>query len=178
MHNEKDTRYFWFIIDSETLDLIFDWTFTYQKNNHNDPHVERSIKMRILGFAIWGTMLYILTIISLFCDSHNDDDDEECSCIVSFSLLSTVTEDLPQIVLAINVAHHMTHLISVIQILKAMYGVNEPIVRITKISNDMNEKNMTNKHASTKCQKLFDWAFSLILCLSSCVLCILVFNLK
>lgn len=113
MHNEKDTRYFWFIIDSETLDLILDWTFTYQINHHNDPHVEQSIKIRILGFAIWGTMLYILTIISLFCDSHNDDDDEECSCIVSFSLLSTVTEVLPQIVLAINVAHHMTHLISV-----------------------------------------------------------------
>lgn len=98
--------------------------------------------------------------------------------LVSFSLLSTVTEDLPQIVLAINVAHHMTHLISVIQILKAMYGVIEPIVRITKISNDMDEKNMTNKHASTKCQKLFDGAFTFILCLSSCVLCILVFNLK
>lgn len=132
MHNEKDTRYFWFIIESETLDLILDWTFSYQINHHNDPHVEQSIKNRILRFAIWGTMLYILTIISLFCDSHNDDDDEECSCIVSFSLLSTVTEDLPQIVLAINVAHHMTHLISGIQILKAMYGVIKPIVRITK----------------------------------------------
>lgn len=177
MHNEKDTRHFWFIIVSETLDLILDWTFTYQIDYHNDPHVEQSTKNRILGFAIWGTMLYVLTIIFLFCDSQNDDD-EECSCIVFFSLLSTVTEDLLQIVLAINVAHHMTHLISGIQILKAMYGVNKPIVRITKISNDMNEKNMTNKHACTKYQKLFDGVFSLILCLCSCVLFILVMLIR
>lgn len=104
-----------------------------------------------------------------FCDSHNDDDEEH-PYMVSLSLLSSVTEDLPQTVLAINVVRHMAHLISGIQILKAMYGVKEPVIRTKKISNDPNEENMTNKHACTKCLKWFDMAFSVILCLFSCVL--------
>lgn len=76
-------------------------------------------------------MLYVITIIFLFCDSHNDDDEEH-PYMVSLSLLSSVTEDLPQTVLAINVVRHMTHLISGIQILKAMYGVKEPVIRTKK----------------------------------------------
>lgn len=140
---------------SETMDLILNWTFTYQINHNIDPHLEQSNKHHILGFTIWETMLYVLTIISLFCDSHNDFDAEH-SCMASFSLMSTVTEDLPQTFLAINVARRLTHLISCIDILKAMNGVIEPIIRITNISKDMIEKNITNIHACTKCLNWFN----------------------
>lgn len=155
MHNEKGTRYIWFIIVSETMDLILNWTFTYQINHNIDPHLEQSNKHHTLGFTFWETMLYVLTIISLFCGSHNDFDAEH-SCMASFSLLSTVTEDLPQTFLAINVARRLTHLISGIDKLKAINGVIEPIIRITNISKDMIEKNITNIHACTKCLKWFN----------------------
>lgn len=155
MHNEKGTRYIWFILVSETMDLILNWTFTYQINHNIDPHLEQSNKHHTLGFTFWETMLYVLTIISLFCGSHNDFDAEH-SCMASFSLLSTVTEDLPQTFLAINVARRLTHLISGIDKLKAINGVIEPIIRITNISKDMIEKNITNIHACTKCLNWFN----------------------
>lgn len=60
----------------------------------------------------------------------------------------------------------MKHLISGVQILKASYGMKEPIIRIVKIHYDgMNEKNTCNK-----CQEWLDVAFSVILSPCSCVL--------
>lgn len=93
------------------------------------------------------TMLYVLTIISLLRNSRNDVDEEH-PCL---SLLSTVTEDLPQTVLAIYVASSMKHLISLgVQILKASYGMIERVIRIIKIYYDsMNEKNTTYQNACT-----------------------------
>lgn len=95
------------------------------------------------------------------------------------SLLSTVIEDLPQTVLAINVARSMKHWISGLQILKASYGMIEPITRIVKISCDSTEeKNTTYQNTCTKCQKWLDVAFSVILCLCSFVLFISVMSVK
>lgn len=122
--------FFWFKIISESMDLILDWGFIHKMNHITDPHVEQSSNHHILGFAMWGTMLYVLTIISLLRNSRNGVDDEH-PC---FFLLSTVTEDLPQTLFAINVAFSMKHLISGIQILKAIYGFIEPIIRISKYS--------------------------------------------
>lgn len=155
--------FFWFKIISESIDLILDLGFIHKMNHITDPHVEQSSK-HILGFAMCGTMLYVLTIISLLRNSRNDVDEEH-PCL---SLLSTVTEDLPRTLLAINVAINMKHFISGIQIIKAIYGSIEPIIRIIKIVYDgMNEKNTTHQNTCTKCLKWWDVAFSVILCLCS-----------
>lgn len=157
------------------MDLILDWGFIHKINQITDPHVEQSNKQFFLEFAKWGTMLYVLTIISLLRNSRNDVDEEH----PRLSLLSTVIEDLPQTVLAINVARSMKHWISGLQILKASYGMIEPITRIVKISCDSTEeKNTTYQNTCTKCQKWLDVAFSVILCLCSFVLFISVMSVK
>lgn len=162
MPNDRNSRYFWFIIVSETINLILDWDFIYEINQNNDPNVDQSTKHHIFGFAMWGTMLYVFTIVALLRDS----------CTTSLSLLSTVSEDLPQTCLALYLASRMNHLISCVQIRKAIYGFIEPIIRIIKISNDSMNENDTSQSPSqhTKCQKCTDITFSAILCVSSFVL--------
>lgn len=77
MHTVKEAHFFfWFKIISESMDLILDWGFIHKMNHITDPHVEQSSNHHILGFAMWGTMLYVLTIISLLRNSRNGVDDE------------------------------------------------------------------------------------------------------
>lgn len=167
MRSEKETCFLLFMMVSETVDLILDWDFAYEIAQSSDPNVQ-STKNWILGFAIWGTFLYLTTIVFLCCDLF-DSDDEEHPCMASLSLLSTVTEDMPQIVLAITVARHTTHLISLVQILKAVYGIIEPLVRAIKLSCDRKHSKKTFRSPShdNECQKCFDMICSSILCVCS-----------
>lgn len=170
MRSEKEICFLWFMMVSETADLILDWDFAYEIAQSTDPNVQ-STKHWILGFAIWGTVLYIFTIIFLCCDLCISDDEEH-PCTASLSLLSTVTEDMPQIVLAIIVASRTTHLISVVQIMKAVYGLIEPLIKTIKLSCDRQNSKTSFRNPShdNECQKCFDILCSSLLCVCSFVL--------
>lgn len=178
MRSEKETCFLLFMMVSETVDLMLDWDFAYEIAQSTDPNVQ-STNHWILGFAIWETVLYILTIVFLCCDLCNGDDEEH-PCSASLSLLSTVTEDMPQIVLAIIVASHTTHLISVVQILKAVYGIIEPLVRTIKLSCDRKHSKKTFKNPShdNECQKFLDMLCSSILCVCSFALFLMVLAIR
>lgn len=90
----------------EIADLILDWDF-YVEVSKTDL-IGDKVRYSILGFAIFGSILFLCTIITKFigiCDSDDDDQDEENGgCAVTLSLMSTLLEDLPQIILALIVA--------------------------------------------------------------------------
>lgn len=112
-----------------------------------------------------------MTLISL-CSDYCDDDDEENPCLTFLSCLSTMTEDLPQIVLAISVARKAKKLISWVQIAKAVYGVIEPFLQLKKIGSDVDRRRRSFRATFPcyKCLKFLDasscillWFFSVIL---------------
>lgn len=167
MRNEDTNCWIFFMIVSETIDLILDWDFVYEINKSSE-NVDEISKQLIRWFAIWGTILYFLTVVSLCCDLCNDEDKEN-PCSPSLSLLSTVTEDFPQIILAIVVARHTTHLISLVQIAKAVYGLIEPFIRAVKISaeRENSKKKFSTESHDYECQKFFDMIFCILLCVCS-----------
>lgn len=171
MRSDDTNCFLLFMIVSETIDLFLDWDFFYEINKSSENVDERHW---ILGFAIWGTILYIFTFVSLCCDLCNDEDKEN-PCSPWLSLLSTVTEDFPQIILAIAVAGHTTRLISWVQIAKAVYGIFEPYVRATKLiaERENNKKTFNTASHDYECQKFFDMIFCFGLCAFSFFLCII-----
>lgn len=84
-----------------------------------------------------------------------------------------MTEDLPQIVLAISVARNVKKLISWVQIAKAVYGViDEPLLRLKKNGNDVDRSRRSFRATFPcyECLKFLDasscillWFFSVIL---------------
>lgn len=171
MRSDDTNCYVLLMIVSETIDLFLDWDFFYEINKSSENVDERHW---VLGFAIWGTILYVFTFVSLCCDLCNDVDKEN-PCSPSLSLLSTVTEDFPQIILAIAVAGHTTHLISWVQIAKAVYGFIEPFIRATKLSTEREKSKKTFNTAShdNECEKFFDMIFCIVLCVFSVALFII-----
>lgn len=113
----------------EVADLFLDWDF-YVEISRTDK-IENDIKYSILGFAIFGTILFMCTFIYKFygmCNSNdNERKEENGTCASVLSLMSTLFEDLPQIILALYVAFHTKDLLSRVQIAKACYGIAEPI---------------------------------------------------
>ena len=119
MNSDKKNCLFLIMI-SESIDVILDWDFYYEISHDSHSDIDNIVKDFILVFAVWGTILYFITVISL-CVYCCGDEDEENSCTTYISLLSTCTEDLPQKALAIIVAGSTSHLISKVQIAKKLY---------------------------------------------------------
>lgn len=170
MRNGDTNCFVFLMIVSETIDLFLDWDFLYEINKSSE-NVNESARQWILGFAIWGTFLYLLTFFSLCCDLCSDEDEEN-PCSPSLSLLSAVTEDFPQIILAIFVASHSTHLISWVQIAKATYGFVEPLIRADRLyrEREKSKKTFSTGSHDYKCQKFCDMIFCSMLCVCSVAL--------
>jgi hypothetical protein len=113
----------------EIADLFLDWDF-YAEIRKTGLVAEET-EHYILGFAILGTLLFLGTVLNkcvTVCDDRFEEEDDTCGTVLS--LLSTVFEDLPQIILALIVASTTTGLLSPIQIVKAVYGIIEPLIQI------------------------------------------------
>ena len=117
----------------ELADLVLDWDFYYEV--HKTDVVKNNIKWSILAFAILGTILFLSTVVTKFvgiCNSDDDDQEEENgTCAVTLSWMTLLFEDLPQIILALIVAFQTKDLLAPVQIVKAVYGILEPIIQIT-----------------------------------------------
>ena len=127
MNSDKKNCCLILIMISESIDLILDWDFYYEISHGSHSDINNIVTDVILVVAVWGTILYFITVISLCVDCCGDEDEEN-SCTTYLSLLSTFSEDLPQTALAIIVAGSTSHLISKVQIAKAVYGVIEPLI--------------------------------------------------
>ena len=163
MHSDRKNCCLFFIIISKSLDLILDWDFYYEIPYSSHTDINKIAKDVILCFAVWGTILYIITFISL-CIDIRGNKNEENPCTTYLPLLSTCTEDLPQLVLAIIVAGSSSHLISKVQIAKAAYGIIEHLIRFILIFIEIgNRKKYRNSDVDVA--KFFDMCISFILCL-------------
>lgn len=160
----------------EIADLILDWDF-YVEVSKTDL-IGDKVRYSILGFAIFGSILFLFTIITKFigiCDSDDDDQDEENgTCAVTLSLMSTLLEDLPQIILALIVAFNTKELISPVQIVKAVYGIGEPIIQLILYACQYRrmKKNFWNSNECGMSCKIFEMILSCILIICSIILLI------
>lgn len=165
-------RRFLFKIAPELIDLVLDWDFFYEVSKSVEVIFE--VQCFILAFAVVGSVLFILTvanIIKLFCCKKYGNEKEENANSVRLSLLSTVIEDFPQIVLAIIVALTTKELVSPVQIAKAVYAIVEPFIQI--VMNVVEIRNMQKKYKQNKERKfckLFEIIISVIIMLSSITL--------
>lgn len=160
----------------EVADLILDWDF-YAEVSKTDLIGDR-IRYSILGFAIFGSILFLITIITKFiwiCNIDDDDqDDDNGACALTLSLMSTLLEDLPQIILALIVAFSTKELISPVQIVKACYGIGEPIIQLMVYACQycrMKKNTRDRNNFRMKCKK-FEMFLSLILIICSVILLI------
>lgn len=120
---------FLFTLALELLDLVFDWVFYYEISKTDEVNYE--VRTSIIAFAVVGSVLFLLIVadkINLFCCMYGEEEENACS--IGLSILSTVIEDLPQIVLAIIVALTTKELVSPVQIAKAGYAILEPFIQI------------------------------------------------
>lgn len=173
MQREDKTCTVFLVFLSETIDLFLDLDFISEIDK-SSQNVDESTKQWILAVSRWGIFLYIMTLFSL-CFACCNDDDEENPCATFLSCLSTMTEDFPQIVLAIVVAWRTTHLISWVQIAKAIYGVTEPFLRFNKISDDIDRSRQSFRTSFPcyECLTFFDMCFCCVLCACSVFLLII-----
>lgn len=169
-------RVFLFIVTLvlEIADLILDWDF-YVEVSKTDL-IGDNIKYSILGFAIFGTFLFLLTVFTKcfgICNSDDDDQDEEDgACAVRLSVISTLFEDLPQIILALIVAFRTKDLISPVQIVKAGYGIGEPIIQliICVCQYCRMNRNTWDKNTCRMSSKIFEMFLSCVLIICSSIL--------
>lgn len=157
----------------EIADLILDWDF-YVEVSQTDL-VGDKVRYSILGFAIFGSILFLCTIITKFigiCDSDDDDQEEENgTCAVTLSFMSTLLEDLPQIILALIVAFNTKDLISPVQIVKACYGIAEPIIQLILYACQYRRMKKNSNGCGMVC-KIFEMLFGCILIICSIILLI------
>lgn len=168
MMSREDKEFGVFLVFlSQTIDLYLDLKFI-SEIDQSSQYVDESTKQWILGVSRWGIFLYIMTLLRL-CSACCNDDDEENPCATFLSCLSTMTEDFPQIVLAMSVARHTTQLISWVQIAKAVYGVFEPFLRLNNISNDIarSRQSFRTSFPCYECLNFFDMCFCCVLCACS-----------
>lgn len=153
MCNDKNNLH---VFISKTIDLLLDWYFIHEINNC-PKHVDESTKQYIIILAIWGTSLALCRFVC-----GNNDDENACK----LSLLSTITKDFPQIILAIVSA---THLISFVQIAKAVYGIIEPFKRAVNLFNDRekSKKSFRKKSHDYDTITFLDMTSCCVLCLCS-----------
>ncbi|KAK3084030.1 hypothetical protein FSP39_007050 [Pinctada imbricata] len=111
----------------EVLDLIFDWNF-YTEVSDSKDFKEKPISRAIFVFALWGTALFVADFICLLlvvCKGKPSKAEDIVTC------LTTWTEDVPQIVMAVIVASTVGKPITGwVQYTKAALGISESIIRI------------------------------------------------
>ena len=112
--------------------------------------------------------IFICTFLCLIVDCCSDEEHEN-SCTSVLSLLSTVSEDLPQISLAIYVAWNTSHVISWVQIGKALYGIIEPCIRAGNIFTEIDKK-VYNRNSDIECMKKCEMLLCYLLCLCGVIL--------
>lgn len=120
---------FLFTLAMEMIDLVFDWMFYYEISKTDKVNYE--VRFCIIAFAVVGSVLFLFIVankINLFCCMFGDEEENACS--IGLSILSSVIEDLPQIVLAIIVALTTKKLVSPVQMAKAGYAILEPFIQI------------------------------------------------
>jgi hypothetical protein len=157
----------------EIADLILDWDF-YIEIKDLDIIAEEIIYC-ILSFAIVGSLLFLCTFINkcvTVCDDGYDEEDDTCGTVLS--LLSTVIEDLPQIILALIVAFNTKDLLSPVQIVKAVYGIVEPAIQIILNWREYSKltKNIWSDNTCFKGCKITEIVVNVIIIICSIVLLI------
>jgi hypothetical protein len=124
----------------EVVDLGLDWDFYIEVDNSDQESIIRAKKMKwaILGFAIFGTMMFLATFITLIvraCMKKKEGNISETlnqrakDALTVLSFICVWFEDLPQISLAVAVAVKSTELISDIQLVKAWYSLAEAAIQ-------------------------------------------------
>ncbi|XP_062615576.1 uncharacterized protein LOC134277278 [Saccostrea cucullata] len=119
----------------EVVDLGLDWDFYIELQHTDQQSIIQAVKLQwaILGFAIFGTVMFFSTLI-VFCikiykkrkqENLSKSYEDVKNAISVFSFICTWFEDLPQIVLAVIVAVKSTDLIAYIQLVKAWYALAE-----------------------------------------------------
>ena len=124
-------RFFWisFLFIMEAIDLGLDWNF-HAEINSTEQKIQHKTELRyaILGFAIFGSITFVLGLVSLFYEITKN-----CKHLVFctvMSMISTWIEDFPQIVLAVIFAVWSSEVISNVQYAKAGYAIFEASVHI------------------------------------------------
>lgn len=165
---------FLFTLALELIDLVLDWEFYYEISKTDEVNYE--VQTSILAFAVVGSFLFLLIVankINLFCCNEYGDDEEEDACSIGLSLLSTIIEDIPQIVLAIIVALTTKELVSPVQIAKAAYAILEPFIQIVMNAVEIHDINKQHKpNIGRKNCKIVEIFISVILMICSITLVI------
>lgn len=114
----------------ELVDLVLDWYFFAQINKTEQEPIrsENALQYSILSFSIVGTFTFILQLLALYVDGKKDYSQMTYS--TAMSVISTLFEDLPQIMLAAWVAAVSSEVISNIQYAKAIYAIVEALIHI------------------------------------------------
>ena len=122
MRHCSHKRFLWilFLFIMEAVDLALDWDFYAE--------IETELKRAILVFAIFGTITFVLGLVSLYYDATKDY--EHLTFCTIMSAISTWIEDFPQIVLAVIFAVSSSEVISNVQYVKAGYAISEASVHI------------------------------------------------
>lgn len=101
-----------------------------QRNRQN----RKWYKIQHSWICYFGTILFMCTFIYKFYGIGNSNDYERIEdngkCASVLSLMSTLFEDFPQIILALYVAFNTEDLLSRAQIPKACYGIIEPTIQL------------------------------------------------
>lgn len=165
---------FLFTLALELIDLVLDWEFYYEISKSDEVNYE--VQSFIFAFAFVGSFLFLLIVankVELFCCNENGDEEEENACSVGLSLLSTIIEDIPQIVLATVVALTTKELVSPVQIAKAGYAILEPFIQVVMNAVEIKEINKHYKpNNGRKNCKIVEIFLSIILMICSITLLI------
>lgn len=172
MPKEDKECFVLFTFLTKSIDLLLDFYYIFEICK-SSQHVDESTKQWMVVCTIWGTILLWFTLLILCYDYCKDIDDvNRCSTFPLF--LSTLTEDLPKFILAIDVVREETRLISRSQWVKAVYGFIKHYLRIHKIASELDSSKKTTRNVSQfiKCMKSLDKICCCGLCMCSFVLSI------
>ncbi|KAK3105310.1 hypothetical protein FSP39_022235 [Pinctada imbricata] len=129
------------IIILEVPDLVLDWDFYYEVMQSEQPEIRNATEAQrgILAFSIIGSLTFTIETMNLIlvmcCDG--------CTYFLpgSFSLFSTLVEDIPQMALALYIAIIEETTITNVQFGKATFAVFEAFVRFAILIYYINKKN-------------------------------------
>ncbi|KAK3085131.1 hypothetical protein FSP39_024895 [Pinctada imbricata] len=110
----------------EVSDLGFDWDF-YAEVSKSERFKGDAISWAIFVFAFWGTILFMLDggwLIIAVCDGKPSEAEDVVNC------LTTWTEDIPQMIMAVYIAVLVQEPITgLVQYTKAMLAILESAIR-------------------------------------------------
>lgn len=181
MRNKIDICFAIIMFVVETIKCCLDWKLTNNVMNTSEP-LNEIIKQCCWWLSLWGTLVYLLTLLSLCCDLKRDEDNEN-PCSPVLSLVSSITKDIPQVVFAVVVAIFTRKVSFGVQFLKFLLEFISHIIRFVQIRYDFKQREETSRTASAnyECLTVFEFIFFIIMFFFSCVqfLCfwfILLFN--